>query len=379
MKYKTKFVAVLMVLAMVLASCGSKQASQASVGKLAEKETQAAEKEAEAEASESTADAQEAADAQAAEAAETKAEEAEGEDAGEGYIVSADGGFSTRFPAEYKAEWIHEQDMLGGIRIYTGDAGEVPFVSIIRETDYEDDADPDDPEGFLYDYVLEDAAFESGFFGFYPADCDDIEEYTFGGKTLPGMNVYLLDEDENLYYMLVLVMTEKDNQLGEEHFIRLAAIYQDGHEEDKEAVMEVLDTAVRELHLDHVYFDNSEVQPGNLLLDFCNDEGLRIWFERALTRLPDELTYTSDRWHTITDPDMIRAVLEALKTVKIGDVSDAHVGASGRQIFEFYYRAGGEGPDFRFFQDTFDWGEETYDVLDWGDLKDLDLLDAAEN
>ena len=114
-----------------------------------------------------------------------------------------------------------------------------------------------------------------------------------------------------------------------------------------------------------------EVKPDNLLPEFCNSEALDAWFEECEKVLPEQLILTTDSWHEVDDPDTIRKVLEALKTVRIGGVSDAHVGGSGRRIYDFMDPDNGS-ISFMFFQDTFDWGMESYDVLDWGTLKDLD-------
>lgn len=120
---------------------------------------------------------------------------------------------------------------------------------------------------------------------------------------------------------------------------------------------------------------------GQLLPDFCNDDDLREWFENIEDNLPDTLVYTSDRWYHIEDPELIREVLDALKQVRIGDVSTEIVGASGRQVFEFIYEDG-ESVTFSFFQDQIKWGRaaDNHDVLDWGGLDELGpkLIEAGE-
>ena len=69
---------------------------------------------------------------------------------------------------------------------------------------------------------------------------------------------------------------------------------------------------------------------------------------------------------------MIR-VLKALKTVRIGDISEKHVGGSGRKIYDFIDTDTGDLQSFTFFEDTFNLDGESYDVLDWGELDDIRL------
>ena len=410
-KNNSVLIAVLMILALAVTSCGSAQSAKAPEESAEAGEVQSAGEADEAGEVQSAGETEEAGEVQSAgeteEAGEVQsvgeteeadevqmAEEAEevqsageagevqavksAENSEEGVICSEDGGFYTGYAENCQAEWLHEKDMLGGIRIYTDGKGEIPFISICRIPNSED-IDLDDPEGFLYDGLLEQTAFEAQFLGLTPMDAEEVQEYSFGGKTLTGINVIMGDSEENLYDLLVLLLKEKESETGEECFIRFAAICRQDEQEEKEAVIAALEMAVRELHLESMYSEENEVQPGNLLLDFCNDEGLRVWFERAQERLPDEITYMADTWYTITDEETIRSVLEALQTVKIGGISDAHVGASDRHVFEFRYENGGENPSFLFFADTFSWGEESYEVLDWGTLKDIDLKAAASS
>ena len=132
-----------------------------------------------------------------------------------------------------------------------------------------------------------------------------------------------------------------------------------------------MNAAAKDFHLAHMVYEQGDVKPDSPLLTFCNDEGLNAWFEKAEERLPDELVVTTDSWHAIEDPETIRAVLEALKTVRIGNESTEIVGGSGRQIYDFMDHDSGNPMSFMFFQDQFDYEGVNYDVLDWGDLDDL--------
>ena len=183
-------------------------------------------------------------------------------------------------------------------------------------------------------------------------------------------------------------MKKTDSLLGEEHLVRFCALYEEAAEDaqvgqdgknGQERVLEALNTAVRDFHLKHMYYAKGEVQPGNTLIAFCNDRGLQDWYEAALQDLPDEITYVEDTWYTIDDPEVIREVLLALDTVRIGDVSSAHVGASKRRLFDFYYESGKEMQSFQFYADTFDWNGDSYDVVDWGDLGAINLRKKASS
>ena len=88
-------------------------------------------------------------------------------------------------------------------------------------------------------------------------------------------------------------------------------------------------------------------------------------------------TYDEENWYIIEDPETVRSVLEALGTVRIGGVSKAQVGGEGRQLYDFTDKDSGSTMSFWFFRDTFYSNGESYDVLDWGDLKDIDLKKAA--
>lgn len=72
------------------------------------------------------------------------------------------------------------------------------------------------------------------------------------------------------------------------------------------------------------------------------------------------------------DRETILAVLQALQTVRIGQPSMKFSGASGRRAYSFTYMDTGASMTFTFYEDCFSWNDKTYQVLDWGQLKDLD-------
>ncbi len=161
--------------------------------------------------------------------------------------------------------------------------------------------------------------------------------------------------------------------------------------EDKDKFMAIADATAGYLeplefedkHYGYRFNDDDyepDVRPDNLLLDFCNDEELTEWFEKSMKNPPDRLVFMAHMWKEVTDKETIRAILEALQTVRIGGVSNAHVGASGRRTYDFMDDDGDDYVSFRFFKDTFDWGRgiDSYDVLDWGTLKDLDATLGLE-
>ncbi|MCR4655811.1 MAG: hypothetical protein K5770_06235, partial [Lachnospiraceae bacterium] len=245
---------------------------------------------------------------------------------------------------------------------------DIPFVWIRRYDDIPVDAGQFVEES---DYTM---LAES--FGVENVKIGSEVEFEIGGREISGMN-YTVEDSENdgsdARYFQCLAFKEDDVIMD------FTVYYWD---DVKDTIMGIRDAAMENLEIldpeEEEDYDEeerflSEVKPDNLLLDFCNSEELSHWFETSLRKLPDRLVYTADSWTEIEDPELIRRILEALKTVRIGDVSDAHVGASGRQIFDFHNSYGGDYVSFMFFQDTFDWGYESYDVLDWGDLKDIKI------
>ena len=113
------------------------------------------------------------------------------------------------------------------------------------------------------------------------------------------------------------------------------------------------------------------------LVEALNDEELTAWFEATEKKLPEELIYTADRWHIISDPANIRLIIDALKTVKIGGTTDEVVGAADRQVFDFEDEEG-VTMSIMFNMNILRWKNEKYEVVDWGDLAELDLLGMAE-
>ena len=285
------------------------------------------------------------------------------------YIYSPDDGFHTKYLEIYKTGWLDESKVFGGLFLYIGDEGEVPFVSIGRCR-----KEMTDPEEYIRSAIFELKEAGRTVEGLDPAD---IKMFDAGGKELPSVQFFMADEDGRMMEVLILAMQTRDSLLREDHVVRFCAAYRTGDEREKNQVMRALDAAVENFYLKQMYFEKRSVQPDNFLLDFCNSDALNAWYENALTNLPDQLVYMADTWYLITDRDTIRQVLEALKTVKIGGLSKSHVGASGRQTFDFIDADSGNSLEFMFFQNTFSWEANSYDILDWGDLVKIDLKAAA--
>ena len=291
------------------------------------------------------------------------------------HVYSQDEGFYTRCRENCVTVWRDESSWDGGLTIYDREENKLPYIQICRT-----DGDAKDPENYLMDELADQMTQEIEAAGGSVLKAGDLKEYAVGGKHLPGILYTVSTREYGIHQLLVLVMKKADSKTREDRLIRLCAAYTEEDSEEQKTAGKMLNAAVQDFVLKYMYQEEKkEVQAGSLLLDFCNDDDLRKWFEDAEKKLPDELIYMADTWYTITDPDMIRKTLEAIQTVKIGGVSDAHVGGSGRQIFTFYDHETDDSHDFMFFQSTFDWNNESYDVIDWGSLDDLDLREAASS
>ena len=304
---------------------------------------------------------------------------------------SEDGGFYTNVNEKYRTDWEEESSFFGGIRIYPEYQLEIPFISAARcegETD---------PEQYLLGDAQDELKEALEEYGWTVRDQSEIEDYEYywGRIVVPGILYNLEDPKDGDLQLLVLAIPMEDDYLGQDHVMRVCAVCPgtalssqepsganngfifSEKETMQDRVLEAIDMTVRNLDLEYMNEGKMSVQPGMPLFEFCNHEGLNAWLEDVLDNPPAELVYTSDRWHAISDPDDIRTVLDALQTVVIGDISDAHVGGSGRQIFDFIDE-NGDPVSFMFFQNTFDWDGEQYEVLDWGELEDLDIIAMEE-
>ena len=117
---------------------------------------------------------------------------------------------------------------------------------------------------------------------------------------------------------------------------------------------------------------------GQYLLDFCADDDLTARFALFDGELPIELVYLRDQECDIvvTDSETIQSVIEALKTVIIGDktdicVCDAAFGyvftMSDGEIWSVHFEA----------NDIFNWNGESYTVLSLGELSHINLNEQS--
>ncbi len=281
------------------------------------------------------------------------------------YVYAPDSGFYTQMLETYTSAWIEEDGVGGGLYIYGGAEGEIPYVGICRC------ASTVDPGAFLAGELDQYMRAEVEKAGGVLAEEVKTETYsTFHKKDLP-CALYTAEfpkEQGGTISFFNVVLKDKDDLLGDPCLIRFCAAYRGGDEKQKNKAMEMLRVAVDEFYYKHRIFEKKEVQPGNLLLDFINDDRIRAWVAGFEERPADFLFYTTKSWESIEDPEEIRKTLEALQTVRIGGLSDKHVGASGRRIYDFMYSESGESMQFEFFEDTFFWNGKSYDVVDWGKL-----------
>ena len=116
----------------------------------------------------------------------------------------------------------------------------------------------------------------------------------------------------------------------------------------------------------------TDPKPGNLLLDFCNDEAFSRQFEDAKTNPPISMDYHVDEDYdgTITDPAAIQAVLEALQEMRIGDETEIFVTDSG--IWYSFNLEDGTSWSVGFdSEDMFYWHGKPYAVINRDKLNEV--------
>ena len=121
----------------------------------------------------------------------------------------------------------------------------------------------------------------------------------------------------------------------------------------------------------------ADPRPDNLLVDFCNDPVLSARFAALDTALPEALLYQEDqvRETAVTDPALIRQVLEALAQVRIGQMSERNVDDGG---FTYtFFMDDGTSWSLRFdYRTLFFWHGRNYEVLDASALLALELPES---
>lgn len=288
------------------------------------------------------------------------------------YVYAEDDGFYTEYYDLYETGWEDEDALFGGIRIYTEAEGEAPFVSIRRIL-----GESGDPAVWLentFPALLEQEAESAG--GAVTSagnvETGDHKSDGTGSVLLAHVVSSFTDAAGTVSRADVYVGEYEDDLVNETVLVQFAAVYEADAEEQADACLEALSYAIRRFYLDaYTRYDSGEVQPGELLFDFCNDARMNEWVETALEnpprdlfiRLPDEDIDITD------DPDTVLRVLKALATVRIGDKATETVGASDPRYFMFIDPDTGEGMDIMFNKDQFNFGVNNYKVTDWGELR----------
>ncbi|MBR0171714.1 MAG: hypothetical protein IJQ21_02870, partial [Lachnospiraceae bacterium] len=288
------------------------------------------------------------------------------------YVYAEDDGFYTEYYDLYETGWEEEDALFGGIRIYTEAEGEAPFVSIRRIL-----GESGDPAVWLentFPALLEQEAESAG--GAVTSagnvETGDHKSDGTGSVLLAHVVSSFTDAAGTVSRADVYVGEYEDDLVNETVLVQFAAVYEADAEEQADACLEALSYAIRRFYLDaYTRYDSGEVQPGELLFDFCNDARMNEWVETALEnpprdlfiRLPDEDIDITD------DPDTVLRVLKALATVRIGDKATETVGASDPRYFMFIDPDTGEGMDIMFNKDQFNFGVNNYKVTDWGELR----------
>lgn len=283
------------------------------------------------------------------------------------YAYSEDTGFYTEYLETYREDWKDEKDHWGGLFIYTEEDTDNYFVEISRYNGSETD-----PEKYLLEEYMPSLRAQTEAEGGHVTEEEDVREYEIGNEKLPGLACILEDPGGNRRGFLALAFLTKDDLTRKDRLVRFCAAWDPENETQKERIFRTLDTAFRYFGLSHMYYKKGQVQPDNALADFCNSDELNEWLDRTKEALPDAVVLMTDTWYMSADRETILAVLQALQTVRIGQPSMKFSGASGRRAYSFTYMDTGASMTFTFYEDCFSWNDKTYQVLDWGQLKDLD-------
>ena len=252
--------------------------------------------------------------------------------------------------------------------------GKPPFITIRRIL-----GEDGDPERYLTGTLKELAEKELKAEGYTVEKVSGVEYVerkdaaTSEVISVPRLTIDQKTPDGGRSRLRLLVTVFTDTMMHKDVLMQFAARYDPDDEEEENKVMRALDTAMNELYLKK-YRDYEEggVRTGEPLFIFCNDERLNEWYEKALAD-PPELVFSGKTWYDGYDSETVIKVLKALKTVRIGEESTKNVGGSGRRIYDFVDRESGNPQSFMFFEDTFDWNGKSYDVLDWGELDDINM------
>ena len=260
-----------------------------------------------------------------------------------------------------------EDDFFGGIRIYLGENRTAPFVSVGRIL-----GEDGEPQAYLEETLLDEAVAALDAQGVTLKNMTSPDAFTNGHDTMAGVTLDGETGNGTPYSVILLIDRYEDDLMSREVLVQFTATYHTTDEEQKTAAEEALDVAVEEFHLKHYRrYEKGNVQTGEGLIAFCNDERITEWYENALMnppehldiRLPDRDIFIAD------DPDAVLRVLKALDTVRLGGKATETVGASEPRYFVFIEEDSGDYMEFMFNKNQFRLGAESFVVEDWGDLE----------
>ena len=282
-------------------------------------------------------------------------------------VYADDDGFYTEYYDLYETAWEDEDDFFGGIRIYPGENRTAPFVSVRRIL-----GEDGEPQAYLEETLLDEAVAALDAQGVTLKNMTSPDAFTNGHDTMAGVTLDGETGNGTPYSVILLIDRYEDDLMSREVLVQFTATYHTTDEEQKTAAEEALDVAVEEFHLKHYRrYEKGNVQTGEGLIAFCNDERITEWYENALMnppehldiRLPDRDIFIAD------DPDAVLRVLKALDTVRLGGKATETVGASEPRYFVFIEEDSGDYMEFMFNKNQFRLGAESCVVEDWGDLE----------
>lgn len=290
------------------------------------------------------------------------------------YIYAKDNDFYTEYYDLYRTEWMEEDNLFGGIRIYTGEEGMPPFVSIRRIL-----GESGNPLAFLktsFPALLERGLANAGGAVTKTGNVETVMQkmHASTDKELAHVSVSFTDAENNALHAEVYTGEFKDELVQETVLVQFAAVYEAGNAEGETLCLDVLSHAMNRFHLNaYRQYESGDVKPGELLFDFCNDARMDEWYEKTLAnpsqdlfiRLPDEdIDITGE-------PETVVRVILALATIRIGEEATETVGASEPRYFLFIDPETGEDMDIMFHKNQFEYDGTNYVVTDWGELDAL--------
>ena len=150
----------------------------------------------------------------------------------------------------------------------------------------------------------------------------------------------------------------------------------DGNDTETDSINQDADSADR-LIVSSAGTDASDRKTGEMLVDFCDDER----FNRMLEHVQDHqillTVWHNGEYYESDDKDTVVPVIEAVKTVRIGEPTLQSIHASDALSFSFYDVEDDSIFMLHFFKNVFSYNTDGtsvyYTVPDWGELEDIDF------